>query len=248
MELYFIRHAQSENNLLWTETGGAVGRKADPLLTAVGHQQAQYLAQFLAQPVEGTDSNGIDYQNRQGLGLTHLYCSLMVRTMQTGMYIAEACQLPLTALPDLHEVSGLYLEDEATGERQGVPGPNRAEFLDQFPDLILPEEIGEAGWWSRPPEPRDETMIRAQAVLASLWETHGDTEDRVAIVSHGGFYQRFMTAVLNLPPEHLAPDSTHRYRFAINNAAITRIFLGDDFTGLAYQNRVDFLPPELVTP
>jgi 2,3-bisphosphoglycerate-dependent phosphoglycerate mutase len=248
MELYFIRHAQSENNLLWTETGSAVGRKADPSITDTGHQQAQHLAQFLAQPVENTDRTGSDFQNRQGMGLTHLYCSLMVRTMQTGIYIARACQLPLVALPDLHEVSGLYLEDEATGERMSVPGPTRTEFLAQFPDLILPDEVGEAGWWSRPPEPRDETMIRAQAVLAYLREKHGGTEDRVAIISHGGFYQRFMTAVLDLPPEHLHLDSTHRYRFAINNVAITRIILGDDFTGLAYQNRVDFLPPELVTP
>lgn len=247
MELYFIRHAQSENNLLWAETGSAIGRKADPLLTDVGHQQAQHLAQFLARPAHSDNNDGPDYQNHLGIGLTHLYCSLMVRTMQTGMYIAEACQLRLAALPDLHEVTGLYLEDEKTGERRGVPGPNRAEFLTQFPDLILPEEIGETGWWSRPPEPRHETMRRAQTVWTSLRQKHGHTEDRVAIVSHGGFYQRFMTAVFDLPTAHLAADSSHRYRFAINNAAVTRLVLGQDFTGLAYQNRVDFLPPDLVT-
>ena len=247
MELYFIRHAQSENNLLWAETGSAVGRKADPLLTAVGHQQAQRLAQFVARPLQSSDKNGADYHNHLGIGLTHLYCSLMVRTIQTGMYVAQACQLPLTALPDLHEVTGLYLEDETTGERKGVPGPNRAEFLEQFPDLILPEEIGEAGWWSRPPEPRDETMVRAQTVWATLREKHGGTDDRVAIISHGGFYQRFMTAVYKLPPTHLSQDSAHRYRFAINNVGITRLVLGDEFTGIAYQNRVDFLPAELVT-
>jgi 2,3-bisphosphoglycerate-dependent phosphoglycerate mutase len=249
MELYFIRHAQSENNLLWAQTGSAVGRKADPAITAVGHQQAQYLAQFLARPVEGSDQDGSDFQNRQGIGLTHLYCSLMVRTMQTGIYVAQACQLPLVALPDLYEVLGLYLEDETTGERTSVPGLNRAEFLAQFPDLILPDEVSEeAGWWSRPPELRDEATIRAQVVLTYLREKHGGTEDRVAIISHGGFYQRFMTAVLNLPPEHLYLDSPHRYSFAINNVAITRIILEDGYTVLAYQNRVDFLPHQLVTP
>ncbi|MCB8942822.1 MAG: histidine phosphatase family protein [Ardenticatenaceae bacterium] len=248
MQLYFIRHAQSENNLLWLETQSAVGRKADPMLTAVGHQQAQHLAHFLAQTTSSPNGHTPDSLNRHGFGLTHLYCSLMVRTIQTGMYVAQACQLPLMALSNLHEVTGIYLDDETTGQPIGLPGPNRAEFLAQFPDLILPDEVGEEGWWNRPPEPRDETMNRAQAVLASILQKHGSTEDRVALISHGGFYQRFMTAVYNLPPEHLHHHSAYRYRFTIHNTAITRFEFGSDFTGLAYQNRVDFLPPELVTP
>ena len=33
MRFYFIRHAQSENNRLWAETGTAEGRRIDPTLT-----------------------------------------------------------------------------------------------------------------------------------------------------------------------------------------------------------------------
>ncbi len=248
MQLYFIRHAQSENNLLWSQTRSPAGRKADPLLTAVGHQQAQHLAQFLAQSTPGNNRNGPDFHNHKGFGLTHLYCSLMVRTIQTGTYVAQACQLPLVALSNLHEVNGIYLEDETTGERKGLPGPNRAEFLAEFPHLILPDEVGDAGWWNRPPEPREETMNRAQAVWGYLVDKHGGTEDRVGIISHAGFYQRFITAVINLPPQYLHRDSPRRTVFNINNVAVTRITQKDDYTALAYQNRVDFLPPELVTP
>ena len=247
MHLYFIRHAQSENNLLWTETQSAVGRKADPLLTAVGHQQAQHLATFLSQPSQTVAEPHLNLHNYHGFSLNHLYCSLMVRTIQTGMYVAQVCQLPLVALPDLHEVNGLYNEDKATGKRIGVPGPNRDEFLAQFPGLILPDEVGEAGWWNQPPEPHEETILRAQRTLTYLLDKHGGTENHVAIISHAGFYQHFMTAVFNLPTTHLAPNSDYRYQFAINNVAITRLAFGNDYVGLAYQNRVDFLPPELVT-
>lgn len=248
MHLYFIRHAQSENNLLWLETGSAEGRKADPSLTAVGQQQAQHLANFLSRPTQLVDDPRANLHNQYGFGLTHLYCSLMIRTIQTGVVAAQACQLPLVALSNLHETLGLYLDDEATGEPIGQPGPNRTEFLAQFPDLTLPDEVGDAGWWNRPMEPRDETMKRAQAVLAFLLEKHGDTDDRVALISHGAFYQRFMTAVFDLPPQHLNLDSPHRYRFTINNAAITRFTFTEGATTLTYQNRVDFLPPELITP
>jgi len=102
MQLYFIRHGQSENNALWMSTGSYKGRGEDPGLTAVGRQQAEILAQFLRR-ADSTLRQPFDFQNVAGFGTTHLYSSLMVRAVATGTIIADALDLPLAAWEDLHE-------------------------------------------------------------------------------------------------------------------------------------------------
>ena len=240
MQLYFIRHGQSENNALWLNTGSAKGRSEDPGLTEVGRRQAELLAQFLRRADPATEVNGSDFQNVAGFGLTHLYTSLMVRAVATGTIIARALNLPLVAWEDLHEYGGIYLHDEQTDERIGLPGRNRAYFEAHYPDLVLPDSLGEAGWWNRPFEEPELRLPRARRFLHDLMERHGHTDDRVAVVSHGGFYNYLLAAILNLP-------GREGYRFVMNNAAISRIDFNDEEIRLIYLNRVDFLPRELIT-
>jgi len=246
VQFYFIRHAQSENNLLWQRTGSSKGRSVDPDLTAVGRRQAQILAQFLRGPDPTPVVEGRDRQNLAGFGLTHLYTSLMVRAVATGAVIARALGPSLVAREDTHESGGLYLKDTQTDERFGQPGYNRAYFEAHYPDLVLPDSLGGDGWWNRPYEEREERPARALRFWQDLFERHGNTEDRVALISHGGFYNPLLGALLKMPePE--------RFWFSMNNAAITRIDFrdgSDDFAervNVVYMNRVDFLPPELVT-
>ena len=97
MQLYFIRHGQSENNALWMSTGSHIGRSEDPGLTEVGQQQSEFLAQFLSQADPDVAVNGRDIQNVAGFGITHLYTSLMVRAVATGTIIARTLDLPLVA-------------------------------------------------------------------------------------------------------------------------------------------------------
>ena len=122
MQLYFIRHAQSENNALWMRTRSGEGRLADPALTRAGWRQARLLAKFLAQNHAAARTTGWDSQNRGGFGLTHLYCSLMRRAAATGSEIAQALDLPLIGWADIHERGGIYLKDEDSGEMVGLPG------------------------------------------------------------------------------------------------------------------------------
>jgi len=241
MQLYFIRHGQSQNNLLWVQTGSSDGRDTDPDLTPVGRQQAEKAAQFLSRPGSKAVSapHSYDVQNTGGFGITHIYCSLMLRAVITGTIIAQALDLPLVAWEDVHEGGGIYRHDQESDERIGLPGNNRAYFEAHYPDLILPDSLGEEGWWNRPFEEREFMLVRAQRFLHDLLEKHGGTDERVAVVSHGGFYNRVLRAILNLP------DNRDRW-FVINNAAITRIDFGDEIR-FAYMNRVDFLPPELIT-
>lgn len=242
MEFYFIRHGQSENNLLWAQTGSSEGRSDDPGLTEIGRRQAQAVARFL----NGSGTGGAppsaewDPQNAAGFRISHLYCSLMLRAVLTGDVIARELGLPLLGWPDIHESGGIYQKDEASGERVGLPGKNRSFFEAHFPNLSLPENLGAGGWWNRPFEAHEDRPFRAQRALEDLLKRHGGTDHRVAVVSHGGFYNWLLRAILKLPPE-----SDHW--FTLNNAAITRINFNDGAVELAYMNRADHLFPDLIT-
>jgi 2,3-bisphosphoglycerate-dependent phosphoglycerate mutase len=239
MRLYFIRHGQSGNNLLWLRTRSTKGRSEDPELTETGWQQAQALAQYLRDATDDVVAED-DGRERSGFGITHLYCSLMVRSVATATVVSQVLDLPLVAWEDLHEGGGIWLEDAETGERVGRAGKSRPYFETHYPHLRLPERLDDQGWWSRPFEPYESRPDRARRFLARLLEKHGQSEDRVGVVSHGGFYTYLMTALLGLPED----DSIW---FAMNNAAITRVDFEDERVGLVYSNRVEFLPQELVT-
>lgn len=254
MQFYFIRHAQSANNLLWEQTGSSIGRNEDPELTHLGQRQAQVLADFLVATGPEAHGNEWDPQNRSGFGFTHLYTSLMLRSVITGTIISKAIQLPLVAWPDWHEVGGIYLDNEDTGEPDGLPGKNRAYFEEYFPDLNLPDELDNAGWWDRSYETRLQRRERASRVIAELWRRHGGTHDRVAVISHGGFYNYFLSTLFNIPWNEADlevllenPQTFPKGRwFLMNNAAITRLDFENEVR-LTYHNRVDFLPAEMIT-
>ncbi|HZD58069.1 MAG TPA: histidine phosphatase family protein [Anaerolineales bacterium] len=240
MILFFIRHAQSVNNALAAEDISTKGRHSDPELTSQGEQQAERLAEFLRR---GGPSGGQLELSRSsaGFGITHLYTSLMVRSVATGAVIARRLNLPLLAWEELHERGGIFLEDQVTGELIGLSGEGRAYFEEYFPELLLPRDLPDAGWWnSRPFEGAEQWPTRAWRFLAQLRTRHGGSEDRVAVVSHGGFYNDFLRALLPLPAE---PKSW----FELNNVAITRIDFQEDIVIVKYHNRIDYLPADMVT-
>lgn len=235
MQFYFIRHAQSANNFLYDTTGSSVGRSEDPELTDVGCRQAELLAEFLARG----NSDPRDRLNRSGFGITHLYTSLMVRAVATATIIGRALNLAPVAWEDLHEGGGIYQEDLQTGEKIGLPGKDRIYFATHYPELVLPATMHETGWWNRPFEEYEQVFPRAERFLNDLLAQHGNTTDRVAVISHGGFYNVLMQTIFKIGRTDVW--------FALNNAAITRLdFLGEQ-TVLVYANRTDFLPPELIT-
>jgi 2,3-bisphosphoglycerate-dependent phosphoglycerate mutase len=245
MQFYFIRHGQSENNALWERTGSSEGRSEDPELTALGHRQAERLAQFLRQgasPAIERQSTGFyrgDPRNLGGFGFTHLYCSPMIRTVDTGTYVAEALDMPLVVWEDLHEVGGIFLDDEETGERIGLPGKDRVDLTARCAGLILPDGWAEGGWWNRPFEQREQRPLRAQRFFRDLMQRHGGRDHRVAVISHGGFYNHLMAVILDWPKRD-------GHWFLMNNVAITRIDF-DSEVRVVYTNRLEFLPQGLIS-
>lgn len=242
MEFYFIRHAQSQNNALYVETRSYEGRSEDPDLTPAGREQARRLGEYLSQGAVARTLVIPEWnpQNVGGFGLTHLYCSLMVRAVATGTILARVLGLPLVAWDDLHEVGGVVHRDDKTGERTGLPGRNRAYFEAHYPNLVLPESLGTEGWWNRPYEDRELRPLRAQRVVRRLLDQHGDSDDRVAVISHGAFYSYLMHAILELP--HDPP-----LWFFLENTAITRVSFTEEGVALVYANSTRHLPRELVT-
>lgn len=239
MQLYFIRHAQSENNRIWSETGSSTGRSEDPGITALGQIQARFLAEFIHSRLPVVPANSYDEVNANGIGLTHLYTSLMARAILTGDAVAEKLDLPLVGLMDVHEGGGIYLDDAETGELHGLPGKTPEELARLSSRLVLPE-INPTGWWNRPFEDREERIGRAKRALAEVLEKHGGTDERIAIFSHAAFYNYFLTAIFEL--EERLP-----LWFYLNNTGITRIDFDEQGAMMVYSNRTEHLPVELLT-
>jgi 2,3-bisphosphoglycerate-dependent phosphoglycerate mutase len=246
MQLYFIRHGQSINN---ANAGIAEYKEnPDPCLTQAGLEQAELLAKYLKENQPVINDKSWNNQNQFGFGLTHIYTSLMERAATTAASTARALGIPFTAWVNIHEEGGIYAREK--DERKSVlPGKSRSFFEKNIPELILPDDFDEAGWWNRPFESEEERQPRADLVLAELISRHGDregqTEQHIAFVSHGGFFMRFMSTLLKLPWRQGAHGM--RSWFLLNNCSISRVDIHTDRLTVCYINRTDHLPAHLIS-
>ncbi|MCD6289349.1 MAG: histidine phosphatase family protein [Anaerolineae bacterium] len=230
MELYIIRHGQSTNNAL----ADPKERDRDPSLTEIGFKQADFLARYLSESIQGYTHPPVN------LPITKLYCSPMRRALQTACPVGEALGLAPEVWIDIHESGGIYLDH---GEEEGVrgyPGMTRGEVLADFPHYVLPDALTEEGWWKGGRE--DQAACHARAIrVAHALQARATTDERIALISHGGFIDALIKALLSqLPGTHLA--------YHHHNTAITRIdFREDGRLDIRYLNRVDHLPAELIT-
>ena len=236
MQLYIIRHAQSSNNALtdWTE------RVSDPPLTELGERQAARLAEYLANTPDETEQPGpgAEYVNRTGFRFTRLFTSAMRRSLQTAAPIGEAIGPQPEVWVDIHEIGGVFLDDH---EGHGLPGLKRAEMAAQFPTVRLSSEVTEAGWWNRERETEDEWLARAARVAAELRERYAATDERLGLVTHGGFAAMLLYALFG---HAKTPNVVLSHR----NTGITRLdFYDDGAIYMQYFNRVEHLPSALLS-
>lgn len=263
MQLYFARHAESFNNGLEGHANYYTRRKAEPELTDRGRAQAECLAGLVVGDTE-RHTHARRHRlsrnpwNHEGFDITHLYCSLQRRAVETAAVVAEALDRDPIAWPDIHECGGVVEYDSANREFHGTTGAAASDLAAWSPRLIIDDTVDPAGWWGdRTMESRDGSADRADRVYRRLLESHGGTDDRVLLVSHSMFYVFFICRVLNLP-------YTNELWFTLNNAALTRLDIGDGddyepgmdagwqkLPGLpvrvTYLNRLDHLPVELVS-
>lgn len=231
MKLLLIRHAQSANNRRYAETGVDDGRNPDPDITDLGVAQAQALAAKISS----------DAYPR----VTHLYCSLMRRTIQTAAPIADALDLPLVARTDTHEYPGPYSGPFAS--RVAFAGSPRSVLAGFSPRATLPDEATEDGWYNAELETEETVAQRAATLLRQLRETHRP-DDVVAVVSHGWFGSEVLKTALGGAPHtwyhhHNTATSLLEWRaFHVEGEPAAR-----DETVLVWGNRTDHLTPEQIT-
>lgn len=238
MELYIIRHGQSANNAL--AEGGR--RVCDPPLTEIGEAQAGRLACYLAADGRGADGihpAGIQ-QNCAGFGFDRLYSSPMLRAIQTAAPVGKALGIHPEIWIDVHEEGGIWL-DEGDGRGEvGYPGLTRSEIAGRFPEFVMPVAITEEGWWNRSPEVKSEWRARARRVASVIHDRFAGTEERIALVCHGGFANDLLHAVFAGMPDGVYFESP--------NTAVSRLdFNGKGWVQVRYLSRVAHLPPELIT-
>ncbi len=140
MQLYLIRHAQSENN-----ARGQTQRVEDPSLTSLGHEQARRLARRLAP-----------------LGLTRLVCSPFLRALQTAEHLRQATGVPAEVRVEWHEKGGCVAGAQRD-QMVGRPGMTRSRMRELFPGFAISAEIDGQGWWGcKALETNTEAEARAQ--------------------------------------------------------------------------------------
>ena len=229
MELYLVRHAQSFNNSI----GNPSDRQHDPPLTEVGERQADLVGQYLSSGAgKCPDTRPTPFD---GFGLDRLYCSAHFRCLKTADYIARHTGLAPEIWVDVHEEMGIYLDGVEV-----LPGMTPAEIRAQFPRVKIPDSMPAEGWWNRPVEAKQEWEARAARVAKVLREEMAHLDERIAVVTHGGFTRDLLAALINGGP--MGADS-----FAVQNTSVHRIDFGARGMQVRYLNRLEHLSPELVT-
>ena len=235
MRILFIRHAQSTNNLLWEQTGSSDGRSSDPMLTELGIKQSLALCNHLERYLYPEGNSQIQKPDR-----IYLYSSLMWRSLQTAQPIAEKMDLKILGLRDLHEVGGVYLKDPETDLNIGLPGKKPNELQITFPRLQFIEELDQGGWYNAPFETDEQAHLRAKRVIHWLMERHGGSADAVVMISHGAFFNYFMTELLGM-------TTPYQGWFVVNNTGVTRVDVDSEGKYIIFVNRIDHLPVEWVS-
>ena len=247
MKLYLIRHAQSANNADFSGDDNSAQRSFDPKITETGHQQAKHLAKLLAHPASEALQQPFHHGGKaQGFGLTHLYCSLMTRSIQTAEYIARDCELPLVAHTHIWEKNGLYEYNES-GVPISVAGPGRDYFVQQFPELQLPDELGDEGWHKQPVETDAEFMQRVRIALKDIEARHIGTDCSIGLVAHGEFIDECLNVLMKVQPAEVQNGERWEANWTFHNTSISRIDYVAGKPMTVYLNRLDHLPTELIT-
>lgn len=201
-----VRHGESTNNATFRRTGSKEGRVTDPLLSELGHRQADLVADAVAgdPSVHGAP----------------IWVSPTARAVQTGAAVAGRLGSPrLVLTPDLVEGGGVY--ERVDGARVAA-APRPIESLRAAaPETFLDWDVPESASWTGGFEGFAATPERARRLLARVLACEADA---VVLVGHEWFGQHLIRAALDLPD---ASETSHGW-FEIPNASITEIVLGSE--------------------
>lgn len=243
MKLYIIRHGNvtyrrgvplasvppEEQSLL-----------PDPALTEVGLRQAALVGEHMSRRIVPEEHSQPLPHDRLVFAVTRLFCSPMRRALQTARPIAAALGLRPEIWLDLHEAHGIvYDEGDGRGTR-GFPGLSRAEVEEHFPEFVIPPDFAHDGWWNRPPETEAEYLPRLERVARDLRTLAMNTDEHIAIVSHG-------TASNYILHGLLGSKEYEKVYFNHAHTGMSNLIISENETTVRYQNSVEHLPDDLLT-
>jgi 2,3-bisphosphoglycerate-dependent phosphoglycerate mutase len=222
MQLYLIRHAESENN-----AKPLYARVEDPPITAVGRLQAGCLADWLAT-----------------LKIDALLTSPVLRALQTTRYITKSTGQHVSVWADVYEEGGIYPGYGPQAVAGGM-GLRRSDVIQRVADdsssCTLDDEISESGWWGRRDrETPEKATARAIAVTGRLINTFGSRGETVLAVIHADFKRKLLTQMLGTTID------PRDFGF-LRNTGITKLNFDGDRWQLDWFNSVSHLPAKLIT-
>jgi 2,3-bisphosphoglycerate-dependent phosphoglycerate mutase len=169
-----IRHAQSANNAKPEHE-----RVSDPDLTELGRAQAEATARALS-----------SYTIKQ------LYCSPFLRALETTRPIARGRDCSPFIHCELFEQGGCY-SGHLPGQKVGQPGMGCHELANRYSGWCIDPRIAEQGWWSRPYESAEESLLRAGRVRQWLEaEVIDGSDSLVTLVIHADFKRHLLMQLL----------------------------------------------------
>lgn len=222
MQLFLIRHAQSENN-----AKPIFERVEDPGITAVGRLQAEHLASWL-----------------RTMKFDELITSPVLRALQTTRHISDATGHHVHVWADVFEEGGIY-PGHGPRATTGAPGLKRSDVILHVAaseqDCTLDDSIAESGWWAnRDRESPEQATARAKAVKQRLIRTFGTSEKAVVAITHADFKRKLLAQILG---EKFDPDEFGK----LCNTGITKLTREKGRFRLEWFNSVSHLPAKLIT-
>ena len=222
MQLYLIRHAESENN-----ARPPFERVEDPALTPRGRLQAGHLADWL-----------------KTLSVDTLIASPFKRSLETTRHILDASPQTVHIWHDVFERGGVF-RGHGPDAIEGGPGFNRHEVLQAATGTpnacVIDETISDVGWWNcRRRETDEEANRRADAVTERFVKTFGESDKSVVVVTHADFKRCLLASMLSKVADipSLGP---------MINTGITKLTYSSSRWQLDWLNSSSHLPARLVT-
>jgi len=217
VQLYLIRHGQSENNARPEHL-----RVEDAELTELGHQQAQHLAPWFAT-----------------LELDRLFCSPFRRTLQTAWPLTEQSGLEVEVKVELHEVGGC-VAGPGGDDLVGQPGITGDQLRADFPGYQVPDVIDDHGWWkSQSNETATQLHARVEKLFRWTTQEFADGDQKIGFVMHADITHHLLSEVAGV--------TSDRLERVLYNTAVTRLTIGHDSLVMDIYNSISHLPMSMVS-
>ncbi len=221
MQLYLIRHAESENNARPEPL-----REEDPPISELGRRQAEHLARWA-----------------KSLEIDFLITSPFLRTLQTTRMITDSASRPVQVWHNVFEQGGCY-RGHGPDARQGAPGLGRKAIQQHLCEdesmCTVDATIGEEGWWfGKERETDEQARVRAAQIAQRITESLVGSGSTVVAVIHADIKRLILAELLgpHIDPRHLGP---------LHNTGITRLSHNGEIWTLDWFNSVSHLPAPLI--